>query len=143
MKVRPHHLKITFAALAALATTSGPLAHHAFAPEFDASRPVEVRGVVTKLKWVNPHSWIYVDVKAADGTVTNWGFEFGAPSNLQGRGLTKAAFAVGTEVVIKGYLARHVEAQGYTVTATTLADGHEYQIGAEQAATATAAVLRH
>src|SRR5689334_7872294 len=94
-------------------------AHHAFSAEFDAKQPVEIKGVVTKTKWVNPHSWIYLDVKDADGNVTNWGFEFGSPSSLQRLGLTKQVLPVGTEIVIKGYHARTNQPYGYTVTATT------------------------
>src|SRR4051794_22901688 len=77
-------------------------AHHAFAAEFDASQPIDLKGTVTKAKWVNPHSWLYFDVKGADGKVTNWGVEFGAPNALANKGLTKADLKVGDEVHIKG-----------------------------------------
>ena len=69
-------------ALAVAAASTPALAHHAFAAEFDADKPIDLKGTVTKIKWVNPHSWLYFDVKAADGTVTNWGVEFGAPNQL-------------------------------------------------------------
>ena len=65
------------------------LAHHAFAAEYDGDKPLDLTGVVTKARWVNPHSWLYFDVKATDGTVTNWGVEIGAPNALAGKGLQK------------------------------------------------------
>ena len=68
------------AAAVMVATAIPTWAHHAFAAEFDADKPIELEGVVTKIKWVNPHSWLYFDVKDADGKVTNWGVEFGAPN---------------------------------------------------------------
>ncbi len=64
-------------------------AHHAFAAEFDADKPIDLNGTVTKVKWVNPHSWLYFDVKGADGAVTNWGVEFGTPNALARKGLAK------------------------------------------------------
>jgi hypothetical protein len=81
--------------------------HHAFTPEFDGSKPVTLRGVVTKMEWVNPHSWIYIDVKGADGQVVNWALELGAPNALLRRGWRKESIPVGAEVVVQGYLARN------------------------------------
>src|SRR5262245_40881622 len=81
-------------------------AHHAFAAEFDAKKPVSFRGTVTKMEWVNPHVWIHLDVKKPDGKVENWAFEAGTPNVLFRRGFTKASLAVGTEVVVDGYQAK-------------------------------------
>jgi hypothetical protein len=106
-------------------------AHHAFAAEFDADQPLELKGVVTKVRWVNPHSWLYFDVKDADGKVTNWGVEFGAPNQLAKIGLTKADVAPGTEVSIKGYRAKNGGPYGYSVT-VTFADGRTFQTGGAQ-----------
>lgn len=106
-------------------------AHHAFAAEFDADKPVEVKGVVTKAKWVNPHSWLYVDVKGPDGTVTNWGFEFGAPNALENRGLKKSDLKAGEEVTIQGYRSKNGSPNGYSVF-VTLADGRKVQTGGAQ-----------
>src|SRR6266568_4013299 len=78
-------------------------AHHAFAAEFDAKRPVHLEGVVSKVELINPHAWIHVDVKEADGTITSWMVEAGSPNVLLRRGFTKATVAVGTPVVVEGY----------------------------------------
>lgn len=114
-------------------------AHHAFSAEFDAQKPVEVKGVVTKAQWVNPHSWVYLDVKEADGSVSNWGFEFGAPFSLKQKGLTKTVLPVGSEVTVKGYLSKNGQKYAYS-TSITLADGRVFQTGgAQDAPTAPAA----
>ena len=81
-------------------------AHHAFAAEFDVNKPVTLVGTLTKVAWVNPHGWIYVDVKGKDGTVTGWAIEFGSPNALLRRGLRKADFPPGMTVTVKGYLAK-------------------------------------
>jgi hypothetical protein len=78
-------------------------AHHAFAAEFDAKKPVHLEGVVSKVELINPHSWIHVDVKGADGTVTSWMVEAGSPNVLLRRGFTKATISTGTPVVVEGY----------------------------------------
>jgi hypothetical protein len=78
-------------------------AHHAFAAEFDAKKPVHLEGVVSKVELINPHSWIHVDVKGTDGTVVSWMVEAGSPNVLLRRGFTKATIAPGTPVVVEGY----------------------------------------
>lgn len=82
-------------------------AHHSFSAEFDASKPITLKGVLTKMEWMNPHGWIYVDVKDADGKVVNWAIETGAPNSLLRRGLRQTDFTPGMEVVIEGYLAKN------------------------------------
>src|SRR6266481_107578 len=81
-------------------------AHHAFSAEFDSNRPVQLTGVVTKMEWVNPHSWIYIDVKKPDGTVEKWMIEGGTPNTLLRRGLRKQDLQPGTEIKVEGYLAK-------------------------------------
>ncbi len=122
----------SIAALSAVIISGGSaVAHHAFSAEFDSKQPLEISGVVTKTRWVNPHSWIYLDVKDAAGEVTNWGFEFGSVSALERVGLTKSVLPPGTPLTIKGYRSRNGGPFGYTVQAT-LSDGRKYQLGSAQ-----------
>src|SRR5580765_7911589 len=88
--------------LAAL-TPKPMMAHHAFGAEFDPNRPVKFKGTVTKMVWVNPHAWIYVDVKKPDGSVEAWMVEAGTPNTLLRRGLTKNSLLPGTEIHVDGY----------------------------------------
>ena len=81
-------------------------AHHAFAAEFDANKPIKFNATVTRVEWVNPHVWIHADVKQPDGTVVNWAFEAGTPNALFRRGFTKAVLMPGTEIVVDGYQAK-------------------------------------
>ena len=81
-------------------------AHHAFAAEFDANKPVHFKGTVTKMEWTNPHVWIHIDVKKPDGTAENWALEGGTPNVLFRRGFTKESLLPGTEIVIDGYQAK-------------------------------------
>ncbi|AMK74984.1 MULTISPECIES: DUF6152 family protein [Methylomonas] len=115
-----------------LSLTAPPAhAHHAFSAEFDAEQPIELKGVVTKLELVNPHSWLYLDVKQTDGSAKNWGFEFGAPFSLKQKGITKASLPVGSEVTIQGYRAKNGKDFGYAVT-TVLSDGRSVKTGGAQ-----------
>ncbi|MBI5791470.1 MAG: hypothetical protein HZA63_08350 [Rhodocyclales bacterium] len=107
------------------------VAHHAFAAEFDATQPIDVKGTVTKAKWVNPHSWLWFDAKNADGSVTNWSVEFGAPNALAARGLDKNTLKVGDEVNVKGYRSKNGGPFGYSVI-VALADGRVFQTGGAQ-----------
>jgi hypothetical protein len=92
--------------LVLIGTAASLAAHHAFAAEFDANKPVHFKGTLTKMEWINPHSWLHVDVKMPDGTIENWAIEAGTPNNLLRRGFTKAMMAPGTEIVIDGYQAK-------------------------------------
>jgi hypothetical protein len=104
------------------------LAHHAFAAEFDAKKPVRLQGTVTKVEWVNPHAWIHVDVKKADGTVEQWMIEGGTPNTLFRRGFTKNSLLPGTVIVIDGYQAKDgsLRANGRDLT---LPDGRKLFLG--------------
>ena len=81
-------------------------AHHAFAAEFDANKPVKFEGTVTKMQWINPHVWLHMDVKTPEGKVENWAFEAGTPNVLFRRGFTKNSLTAGTRIVIDGYRAK-------------------------------------
>jgi hypothetical protein len=110
-------------------------AHHAFSAEFDANQPIDITGVVTKFKWTNPHSWLYLDVTGPDGTVTNWGVEFGAPNSLENKGIKKSDIKPGESIRIVGYRAKNGGPYGYSVTGT-LGNGRVIQTGGAQDAPA-------
>src|SRR5262245_45641851 len=78
------------------------LAHHAFSAEFDANKPVKLRGSVTKMDWINPHAWLYLDVKGDNGAIVNWMIELGPPNALLKRGWTKQSVPPGIEVIVDG-----------------------------------------
>ena len=80
--------------------------HHSFAAEFDVNKPLTLKGTITKIDLVNPHSWLYLDVKGEDGKVVNWAIEMGSPNGLIRRGVTKASVPIGTEVTVDGYRAK-------------------------------------
>lgn len=103
-------------------------AHHAFAAEFDSNKPVTLRGTITKVEWINPHSWVHINVKEPDGKVTSWMVEGGPPNALFRRGFTKEAMPVGAEIVVEGYQAIDgaKRANGRDIT---FADGRKLFLG--------------
>jgi Family of unknown function (DUF6152) len=111
-----------------LACTIPVAAHHAFAAEYDGSKPVKLRGTVIEMEWINPHSWIHIDVKNPDGTVSRWLIEAGAPNSLIRRGWNKNSLLPGTEILVEGFQAKDGElrANGRDVT---FADGRKMFVG--------------
>ena len=83
------------------------IAHHSFAAEFDAEQPVTLKGTITRMEWINPHSWMHIDVENEDGTVTAWMIEGGTPNTLLRRGFTMDNVKVGTEIIVEGFRARN------------------------------------
>ena len=104
-------------------------AHHSFAAEFDVTQPVTLKGTLTQMEWVNPHGWLHIDVKAADGKMVTWAIEAGAPNTLLRRGLRKTDFPLGSEVIVEGYRAKNGSptANGTNVK---FADGRSFFLGA-------------
>ena len=96
-------IRLTLALCIVAAAAVPALAHHSFAAEFDEKKPIKLVGKVTKVEFINPHSWIHIDVKNADGSVTNWGVEGGSPNALYRQGFTRDALPVGSEIVVDGY----------------------------------------
>ena len=113
--------------LAVITCVAPLLAHHSFAAEFDSKKPVELKGTLIDLEWVNPHAWLHVDVKGEDGKVTNWAIEFGSPNALLRRGLRKTDFPEGLQVVINGFRAKN-GAPSLWVTRIRLANGQELKL---------------
>jgi len=110
-------------ALGVAAAAVPALAHHSFAAEFDSSKPVTVKGYVTKIEWTNPHVWFYLDVKDADGKVQNWGFEMGPPHGLQARGWTRTTMKLGDEIQVDGTRAKNGSSRGNARSVTMVSTG--------------------
>ena len=109
MEGSPMRMKLVVAMVVSagfLAAGVPVVAHHAFAAEFDANRPIQLDGTVTKMEWINPHAWLHIDVKKPDGKIESWMIEGGTPNTLLRRGITRDSIKVGTEVHVDGYQAK-------------------------------------
>jgi hypothetical protein len=123
-------LTTVLGALAVLLTSAMPAAaHHAFGAEFDANRPVLLKGKIVKVEWVNPHTWIHVEVTKEDGTKEVWMVEGGSPNSLLRRGATKNSFPMGTEVIVDGYQARDHSELRANARNVTFTDGRKLFLG--------------
>ena len=105
------------------------LAHHAFGSEFDANRPVLLNGKIVKVEWINPHTWIHVEVTKPDGTKETWMVEGGSPNTLLRRGANKTTFPVGTAIVVDGYQARDHSELRANARNVTFPDGRKLFLG--------------
>lgn len=119
---------LALAALGLMYMSTTAIAHHAFAAEFDANRPVKLMGTVTKMEWINPHAWIHLEVKQPDGKTVTWMVEGGAPNALVRRGFNKSSLPIGTVILVEGF-----QAKNGTMTANgrdlTLPDGKKLFMG--------------
>ena len=121
-------LAVVVAGIGLLLSVEPVFAHHSFAAEFDAKRPVKLRGTITRMEWINPHAWIHIDVKDSDGKVVNWMIEAGTPNTLFRRGFTKDSLVPGMEILVDGYVSKDGSnrANGRDVT---LPDGRKLFLG--------------
>jgi hypothetical protein len=129
MRTRQSPLVLLLGGAALLAAASAQVAaHHAFGAEFDANRPVLLRGTVTKVEWVNPHAWIHLEITKSDGSKEPWMVEGGTPNTLLRRGINKNSLLPGTEIIVDGYQSkdRSNRANGRDVT---LPDGRKLFLG--------------
>ncbi len=122
-----HSVKVIWGAAFFLGAAPA-LAHHSFAAEFDMDQPIKLRGTVTEVEFMNPHSWIHIDVRKDDGTVENWAIEGGTPNTLFRMGMNQNSLKAGTEIVVDGYRSRDGErrANGRDIT---LPDGRKLFLG--------------
>ena len=114
--------------LGLLAAAWPAAAHHAFSAEFDADRPLQLVGTVSRTEWINPHSWIHIDVEGEDGAIVTWAIECGAPNALMRRGLNKNSVPVGTELVIDGFGAKN-GSNTANARDITFPDGSQFFVG--------------
>jgi len=120
----------TFALTLALLSSAIPLlAHHSVTAEFDSSKSFTVKGTITKIEWVNPHIYMYADVKDDNGTVTPYSFEGGPPGNLRRAGVLKTMFNVGDVVEIEAYIAKDGSKHLGLLHGVRFADGHQILFG--------------
>jgi len=104
--MRSYAARILIVSFGLLIAAAPLLAHHSFAAEFDAKQPITLRGNVTRVAWTNPHVWVYLNVKDESGKIMNWGFEMGAPHQIQGQGWGRETLKPGDEIIVVGSRAR-------------------------------------
>ncbi|HEY7449845.1 MAG TPA: DUF6152 family protein [Vicinamibacterales bacterium] len=128
-------LAVVIAALGLLVAAIPVIAHHSFAAEFDANKPIKVTGTVTKVEWKNPHVYFYIDVKEDDGKVVNWGMEMGSPNGLMRQGWTRNSMKVGDVVSVEGSRARDGSAIGNARAVTLASTGQRLFAASSQTTT--------
>ena len=121
-------LAVVLAGAGLVCGAASAAAHHAFAAEFDAKKPLKLQGTVARMEWINPHTWIHLDVKKSDGTVERWMIEGGPPNALYRRGFTKDSLPVGAQIVVEGFRAKDGSLRG-NGRDITFADGRKLFLG--------------
>jgi hypothetical protein len=125
---------ISFIALALILAAAAPMwAHHSFSAEYDAKQPVKLTGAVTKVEWMNPHVYFYIDVKdEQSGRITNWAFEMGAPAVIQRNGWTRNSMKIGDLVIVEGSRAKSGQPHGNARSVTLAASGKKLGAGSSE-----------
>ena len=129
MKLRMIHATLAAGAVAVLLYSVPAVAHHAFGAEFDADAPIRLEGTIVRLEWVNPHSWIHLEVTADDGSQQVWMVEGGTPNVLQRRGLRRDCLPIGTVLIVDGYQAKDHSLPRANGRDVTFADGRKFFLG--------------
>jgi len=124
----PTKLVMLIAGASLIVAATRVSAHHAFAAEFDSTKPIKLRGTVVKMEWINPHTWIHLDVKTPKGTVERWMIEGGPPNALYRRGFTQKSLPQGAEIVVEGFRAKDGSLRG-NGRDLTFADGRRLFVG--------------
>lgn len=124
---------LSLAIVSAVLLTASARAHHAFSAEFDAAKPLELTGTVTKIEWQNPHTWFYIDAKDDAGTVSNWGLELASPNLLMRNGWTRSSMKIGDVVHVAGFHAKNGAKIGNARTITLTATGQTLFTGSSSA----------
>jgi hypothetical protein len=129
MNMRTHQATLLLSVVAAIAWCAPRAgAHHAFAAEFDATKPIKLRGIVAKMEWINPHTWLHLDVKRPDGKTERWMIEGGPPNALYRRGFNRNSLPVGAEILVEGFRAKDGSLRG-NGRELTFADGRRLFVG--------------
>jgi hypothetical protein len=123
---------VAAAGLAVMMAGGQVAAHHAFSAEFDQEKPVNLEGALTRADWVNPHAWLYIDVKSPDGKVANWAVELGPPNALLRRGWKRSSMQVGTVIKVEGFAAKNGK-EFANATNVTFPDGTKIFAGMDEA----------
>lgn len=122
---------VALAGFAVMLAGASATAHHAFSAEFDQNKPVSLEGTITKAEWVNPHAWVYIDVKDAEGKVVNWAIEMGPPNALLRRGWKKSSMPFGAVIKVEGFAAKNGK-EFANATDITLPDGTKIFAGTDE-----------